>query len=141
VEFRSDRFPAYDGEEEQVNPGLWGRRVAEFLREGLRKEGFETAEPIAKDWGWIVPVSDKPFRLWIGCGNYQEYPDGFCCFIEPHTPLVRRLLKKIDTQERVGSLRRAIDRILTDTADIREKRWWTYDEFMNPASYPPRAMR
>ena len=49
VEFRSDRFPAYDGEEEQINPGLWGKRLAEFLRDNLRTEGFETEEPIAED--------------------------------------------------------------------------------------------
>ncbi len=135
VEFRSDRFPAYDGEEEQVNPGLWGKRLAEFLRDNLRKEGVETEEPIAEDWGWIVPVVNEQFRLWIGCANYQEYPDGFLCFIEPHTPFVRKLLKKIDTQERVGSLRRAIDKILSEATDIRDKRWWTYDEFMNPGSH------
>ncbi|HXJ38300.1 MAG TPA: hypothetical protein VNH18_03420 [Bryobacteraceae bacterium] len=96
-------------------------------------EGAETEEPIAEDWGWIVPVANDQFRLWIGCANYQEYADGFLCFIEPHTPFVRKLLKKIDTQEGVGSLRRAMDKILTETADIRGKRWWTYDEFTNPA--------
>ena len=29
VEFRSDKFPPYEGEEEQINPGLWGKRLAE----------------------------------------------------------------------------------------------------------------
>ena len=114
VEFRSDQFPAYDGEEEQINPGLWGKRLAEFLRENLRKEGFETEESIAEDWGWMVPVTNEQFRLWIGCGHYQEYPDGFLCFIEPHTPFVRKLLKKIDTQPRVASLQRAIDKVLSE---------------------------
>ena len=134
VEFRSDRFPAYDGEEEQINPGLWGKRLAEFLRDNLRKEGFETEEPVADDWGWMVPVANEQFRLWIGCGHYQEYPDGFLCFIEPHTPFVRKLLRKIDTQARVASLQRAMDKVLTEAAGIREKRWWTHDEFINPAS-------
>jgi hypothetical protein len=41
VEFRSDRFPADDGEEQQVNPGLWRKRLAEFLRDNLRNERFE----------------------------------------------------------------------------------------------------
>ena len=53
VEFRSDRFPACDGEEQQVNPGLWGRRLADFLRDSLRAEGFGTEEPFAEDWGWV----------------------------------------------------------------------------------------
>ena len=82
----------------------------------------------------MVPVANDPFRLWIGCGHYQEYPDGFLCFIEPHTPFVRKLLKKIDTQARVASLQRAMDKVLSQAAGIREKRWWTHDEFNNPVS-------
>lgn len=137
VEFRSDRFPAYDGEEQQVNPSLWGKRLAEFLRDNLRNEGFDTEEPIAEDWGWVVPVANEHFRLWIGCGRYQEYPDGFLCFIEPHTPFVRKLSRKIDTQARVASLQRAIDKILSEASGIREKRWWTHDEFNKPSSADP----
>ena len=134
VEFRSDRFPAHDGEEKQINPGLWGKRLAEFLRDNLRNEGFETEEVIAEDWGWVVPVANDQFSLWIGCGHYQQYPDGFHCFIEPHMPFVRKLLKKIDTQARVASLQRAMDRVLSEANGIREKRWWTHDEFNHPAS-------
>lgn len=29
VSFRSAKFPAYPGEEEDINPGLWGKRLAE----------------------------------------------------------------------------------------------------------------
>jgi hypothetical protein len=97
VEFRSDLFPAIDGEEQQVNPGLWGKRLADFLCERLRNEGFETEVPFVEDWGWVVPIVNEEFRLWIGCGHYQECPDGFLCFIEPHQAFVRKLLKKIDT--------------------------------------------
>ena len=134
VEFRSDRFPAYEGEEELVNPGLWGKRLAEFLRDSLRREGFGIKEPIAEDWGWVVPVANDQFRLWIGCGHYAEYPDGFLCFIEPHRPFVRKLLKKIDTRSRVASLRLAMDKALSEENGIREKRWWTYEEFNQPGS-------
>jgi hypothetical protein len=35
------RFPAYEGDQEQINPGIWGKRLAEFLRDSLRKEGLE----------------------------------------------------------------------------------------------------
>lgn len=36
VAFRSQNFPPYDGEEEQINPGLWGKRLAEYLVERLK---------------------------------------------------------------------------------------------------------
>jgi hypothetical protein len=138
VEFRSDKFPALKGEEELISPGLWGKRLADFLRDGLRGEGFETGEPVAEDWGWLVPVPNKCFRLWIGCGHYQAYPDGFLCFIEPHKPFVRKFLMNVDTRERITALQNAMDRILTEDAGIWAKRWWTDDEFNNPPRRMPR---
>jgi hypothetical protein len=132
VEFRSDTFPAYEGEEDQINPGLWGKRLAEFLCEKLLAEGFETEEPIAEDWGWHIEVVNKGFPLSIGCGHYQEFPDGYLCFIEPHTPYVRKLFRKVNTRERITSLQRALDKVLVETDGIRAKRWWTYEGFNNP---------
>jgi hypothetical protein len=129
VEFRSDRFPPYEGEEKQTNPGVWGRSLAEFLRNGLQVEGFRVEEPKAEDWGWMLPVANEEFQLWVGCGHYEEYPDGFLCFIEPHQPSIRKFLMRIDTRERVSALQRAIDKVLADEAGIRAKRWGTYDGF------------
>lgn len=96
VEFRSALFPPYDGEEAEVNPGSYGKRLAEFLRRGLTGRGFEAGEPFAEDWGWVVPIVNTEFSMWIGCGNYDEYPsDGFLCFIEPHTLTIRKWFRKM----------------------------------------------
>jgi hypothetical protein len=51
VEFRSAKFPAYPREEEQVNPGLWGKRLAEYLHRKLKEEGIEAEEIYSEDWG------------------------------------------------------------------------------------------
>ena len=133
VEFRSDRFPPYDGEQEEINPGRYGKRLAEFVKQGLKDKGFEVGEPVAEDWGWVVPIANKGFSMWIGCGNYDEYPsDGFLCFIEPHTPTIRRWFRRVDTSARVAALRDAVDDLLANEPGIRDKRWWSYDEFMHP---------
>jgi hypothetical protein len=130
VEFRSDRFPPYEGEEYEINPGRYGKRLAEFLQHGMTYRGFEAGEPFAEDWGWNLPIKNESFRLWIGCGNYEEYPeDGFLCFIEPHTLTIRKWFRKIDVSERVGALRRAIDALFDAEPRIRQKRWWTHAEF------------
>src|SRR4051812_42263708 len=39
VDFRSSKFPAYEGEEDQINPGLWGKRSAEYLVHKLAERG------------------------------------------------------------------------------------------------------
>lgn len=129
VEFRSDRFPADPDESESVIPGLWGRRLAVFLRDGLRARGFQVGEPCPEDWGWALRVEKQPFRMWIGCGHYQEYPDGYLCFVEPHKPFVWKLFRRVDTRAAVEAVQKALDEILSDGGGVREKRWWTYEEF------------
>jgi hypothetical protein len=95
VEFRSDRFPPYEGEEERINPDLWGQRLAVFICAKLLAEGVKTDEPFSEDWGWRIDVVNEDFTLWIGCGRYQEYPDGYLCFIEPHTPYIQKFYETL----------------------------------------------
>jgi hypothetical protein len=131
VEFRSSAFPPYDREEEGINPGRYGKRLAEFLVAGLKQQGFEALEPVAEDWGWVVPIKNNRFPLSIGCGNYDEYPDdGFLCFIEPHLPTVRSwLFWTVDTTATINSLQAAIDQILAANPAIRDRKWWSFEEF------------
>jgi hypothetical protein len=94
-----------------VNPGRHGKLLAQFIRRGLTERGIAAGEPVAEDWGWCVPIQNDEFPLWVGCGNYEEYPDGFLCFIEPQKRFVRKWLKRIDTTERVSAVR-ALDEVL-----------------------------
>jgi hypothetical protein len=137
VEFRSDRFPPYEGEDDAVNPGRYGKRVAEFLVRQLAPKGFEPLAPIPEDWGWVIPIKNDGFRLWIGCAN-DEHADGFLCFIEPHKPAIRKspFLRTTDTSKRVGALQQALDEILVAEPSVREKRWWTYEEFSGRSPRP-----
>jgi len=123
VEFRSNKFPPYEGEEEEINPGLWGKRLAEYLQQKLRTHGIETGEIYAEDWGWAVPVKNQAFALWIGCGHQYGEDEQFLCFIEPSKPVIRKWFKKIDTTEAAGRLSEALDKILTSDVEIREVHW------------------
>lgn len=146
VEFRSTAFPSYDGEDDEINPGRYGKRVAELLVRELKQKGFQPLEPIAEDWGWVVPITNEHFPLWIGCSNDEEHSDGFLCFIEPHRPTLRRFpfLRMIDTTARVTALQQAIDEVLSAEPAITNKHWWSYDEFNNPGRLarrcPPRPV-
>jgi hypothetical protein len=125
LEFRSTAFPPYPGEEEQINPGLYGKRLAEFLVEALARAGFEPDDPDPEDWGWYIDIVHPDFRLWVGCGHYQEYPDGFLCFIEPSKPYVRKWFRKISTEAVVNRVADAVEESLREHPDVRDLRWWT----------------
>ena len=123
VEFRSAAFPAYEGEEESINPGRWGKRLAEFLQQKLTEENIPTGEIYFEDWGVALPIKNEAFPLWIGCGNLDETEDGFVCFIEPSKPYVRHWFRKIDTVPTVTRLSETLDRILRSRPEIRDVTW------------------
>ena len=128
LEFRSSAFPPYPGEEDQLNPGLYGKRLAEFVVHALSNAGFQPDEPGPEDWGWCVTIPNDEFRLWVGCGHYQEYPDGFLCFVEPSKPFVRRWFRKVSTTDTVERVADVLDKSLRHHPEVRDFRWWSDNE-------------
>jgi hypothetical protein len=124
VEFCSSKFPAYPGEEDQINPGVWGKRLAEYLQFKLRERGVKAGDFYSEDWGWAIPIECEAFPLWIGCGHQYEPEDAFLAFIEPSKPVIRKgWFKKISTVSEVQAVAAALDTILRTDPDIREVHW------------------
>lgn len=123
VTFRSDKFPPYEGEEEQINPGLWGKRLAEYFVKKLKGTEIETKEIIPEDWGWYIPSKNEGFRLAICCGHQNGDDDEFLCFTDPDKPVIKKLFKKIDATEQLTRLVTAMERILASDPDIRNIEW------------------
>lgn len=123
VEFRSSKFPPYEGEEEQINPGLWGKRLAEYLVQKLAEKSIATEEMVAEDWGWYVPVRNEGFRLALCCGHQSGDDDEFVCFTDPSAPIVKKFLKKIDATAQLTRLTEALQQILAFDPEIRDVVW------------------
>ena len=66
--------------------------------------------------------------MWIGCGHYQEFPNGYLCCVEPDKPVIRRWFNKIDTTEQVGRVTESLDKILRSDPEITDLRWRAEDE-------------
>lgn len=131
IEFVSDDFPPYPGEAKEINPGRYGKRLAEFLAQELPPHGFLVDGIDLEDWGVRIDIANPDFALWIGCGNYEEYENGFLCFIEPSQPFVRKLFKRLSTTATVDRLASAIESILEESGKVSNLRWWSEDE-VNP---------
>jgi hypothetical protein len=123
VEFRSSKFPPYEGEEELINPGLWGKRLAEYFVEKLAEKGIATEEITAEDWGWYVPVRNKRFSLGLCVGHQNGEDDEFLCFTEPSRPIVKKIFRKIDATQELTRLTRAVEEILAADPEIRDVKW------------------
>jgi len=73
--FRSTRFRVVPDEDMDVNPGLYGRQLAYWLRDRLAAQGWPEARVTPEDWGWCVVCQQRPFLLWIGCGGIVAEED------------------------------------------------------------------
>jgi hypothetical protein len=123
VEFRSSKFPPYEGEEDEINPGLWGKRLTEYLASELAKKGIDTDEMTVEDWGCYLPVRNEGFALALCCGHQYGDDDQFLVFTEPSTPKVKKLFRTIDAEPQLTRILDALRKILESDTDIREIVW------------------
>lgn len=72
VTFTTDFFKPIAGEEEETNPGRYGKALAQWLAAKLKERGVSVDSINPEDFGWMVIISRKPFLVWIGCGNTDE---------------------------------------------------------------------
>lgn len=80
LEFESSAFAVIPGEDEETNPGIYGKALAQWLAEQLRAAGFSAGEAFAEDFGWCVPVKAKPHSLYVACASTGETPDQWRVF-------------------------------------------------------------
>ncbi len=123
VNFRSSKFPPYEGEEKEINEGLWGKRLAEYLVGKLNAKGIKTDGIVAEDWGWLVGIHNEDFLLALCCGHQDGDDDEFLVFTEPATPVVKKLFKKLDATVQLARLTGALQEILVADPEIKDVVW------------------
>ena len=107
--FRSTLFAIEPGEDEETNPRIYGRQLANWLKSKFEAIGYVVEEVIPEDWGWCVMLSREPYRLWIGCANLRDYDTAkegdpppkkedvfWHCVPSAEIPFLKRMFKKID---------------------------------------------
>jgi hypothetical protein len=123
LEFKSDAFPIEPGEDEQTNPGIFGKALATWIGEQLRAAGTPAGDAFAEDFGWCVPVAAKPYRLYVVCASDMESPGAWKLFVFAEGGFASRLLGRDRRAEVVDGLLRQITAILQrsdDVTDLRE---------------------
>lgn len=141
VNFKSKAFPKYPNEDDEiVNANCWGKRLAEFLRDGLPRFGVQTTGILNEDWGWLVSTKNDAFPLWIGCGPVDDSadeggeaqasgatvagePTEFVAFVAAEPGVLQRLFKRVDTKPALERTTDALRRLLESSPDITDMMW------------------
>ena len=121
--FRSTRFQIEPGEDNEINRGIYGKQLAEWLKARLEDRGYEVEPIINEDWGRCLMCSRDPFLLWVGCANMtgpSASPEAlppkeqivWHCFATAEVFFWRKLFRKVDTKPAVAKLHADLGAIL-----------------------------
>src|SRR5262245_38288909 len=101
--FTSSKFAIEPGEDAEINPGIYGRQLAKWLKARLEERGYPSVDIINEDWGRCVMCQRDPFMLWVGCANVttdetSTDPIVWHCFATAEVFFWKRLFRTIDTE-------------------------------------------
>lgn len=122
LEFESSAFPVIPGEDEETNPGIYGKALAQWLVEQLRAAGFHPSDVIAEDFGWCVPVKSEPHSLYVACASTGERPNQWRVFAFAEGGVLARILDKDRSAQSLSTLFTALRRCLESSPIVREPR-------------------
>lgn len=114
--FKSSLFEVEPGEDEDINPNIYGRQLAPWLQARLREKDYQIDEVFTEDWGWCLVCTRTPHLLYVGCCGQ---PDDDCprdedpptrehviwtCFAGLDRYFWKGWFQKIDTQTPLSKL-------------------------------------
>ena len=129
--FKSSKFEIEPGEDEDINPRIYGRQLAAWLKDRLAERGYKIEGVYEEDWGRCIMCVREPFKLWVGCGNVWDYdtakPDDgppskdqvtWHCFATAEIPFFKRLFRKVDPAPALSKLYSELGSILRSEKEI-----------------------
>jgi len=99
----SNLFPAHPNEELEINPGRFGKKLGEYIKEELEKNGISVADLYLTDYSYELRIDTCKFK-YILTGNMDNEENKFVVSIEPKKKFVRKLFKKIPTEDTVNTV-------------------------------------
>ena len=124
IHIHSSKFPIMSGEaEELVNEGTYGKALAMYVEENLKKRGYDIPFICCEDWGWWVEVKGQPFAL--GCCVYGASDAGdkpeLCLSISREAERKWNILRFrfVDTRSRVEKLFEDLKEIFSSDPDVQ----------------------
>lgn len=129
--FTSSLFDIEPGEDQEINPRIYCRQLAAWLKAQLELRGYSIEPVINEDWGRCLVCSRNPFTLFVGCGSVVDYDSAkeddppppkenvlWHCFVAADIPFFKSLFNKPDTAPAIGKLNADLEDILTQSPGI-----------------------
>lgn len=71
--FTSSAFKVIPSEDKNINPGVLGKALSEWIANQLNHSKYEISEVLEEDFGYCLMVKRDPYWLWIGCAGFSDF--------------------------------------------------------------------
>jgi len=107
-------FEVEPGEDQETNPGIYGRAFARWLADRIRARGEPVEQVLAEDWGRCIVLARKPYLLWIGCSNRAGHTDEWGASVAAEPGLLQSLFQTVNPAATVTRLHQMLDEIVRE---------------------------
>lgn len=101
IVIKSNLFPSYPNEEDDINPGRFGKKLAEFIKMLLEDSDIKATDLYPTDACYELRIVQSDFGIYITVGNIDGEENIFLIYIESKISLFKRLFKKISTENMI----------------------------------------
>lgn len=114
----TDFFRIEPGEDNETNPGRYGKAFANWIAARLIDAGERIEGVIPEDFGWCVMLRNAQYRTWVGCGNRGESTREWGAYIAAEPSLIQRVFERIDARPEVARLTAVLQNILRSAPGV-----------------------
>lgn len=123
VTFCTNFFRPVVGEDDETNLGRYGKELALWLARQLTSRGVPMEGIIPKDFGWLVMISRKPYRLGFGCGNTDGSTTEWTIFTVCEASTLQGLCKRRNQAATVEMLKADLTEIVPLVPEVTNIVW------------------
>ena len=127
VSFTSSQFPIEPNEDEDMNPGIYGRALARWLVCQLEPRGIATKEVVAEDWGLCIVTQTRPVRVNIAVAKVEGSATRWQMFAFVERGLFQLAKSPDELQRELASMREHLAAIVASIPDVRDVSWEELD--------------
>ena len=121
--FKSDAFTPIPGEDEETNPGIFGKALVEWLAQTLTARGYTIDRTLPEDFGRLIQVKEPSCRLYVAASSTDETATEWRVFSFAEAGLLVRLKSKgAERAEKVHALFEELRAILSLESRIQDLR-------------------
>src|SRR5262245_13931968 len=120
--FESSAFPPSPGEDDETNPGIFGRGLSEWLAEQLRGAGYEVKRLVAEGFGRLLEVAQPGCKLYVAASSTDETATEWRVFAFAEFGFFAKLKGASSGVEAVSKLMATLKGILSASSKIRALR-------------------